>query len=314
MTLVSSNIAVPFSGDGGTPRLFIKLEGGVSFSSELPVLIYPKNPDYVKATVGTVAIIGNRQTAITAEPIPFENSSESETKFPRPLSPFFERFGDIIAGDGGEISPIFRYDPATDKVLAIDPTTGQRVKISGFALASYGVEYTKAVYTPNMQFSIVTGSLVETGAVVAGKDGAVAKLEIDRQVADSPNRVEAASVYSLAIIDNQSHFQSLWEYPAGWEDDPSFPGFPNQEPDPDHAVVFERIHEKVYVNIFGSVTTERFFPRIGKPYSGGSNNYRPKYLFRKGDPPEGYESAFGRIDFGRVFSDLKKRWSGLSNE
>jgi hypothetical protein len=151
----------------------------------------------------------------------------------------------------------------------------------------------------------------EWGTVYISKDTSQASLKIPAQTISFQNQVELYTVTSDYLADASNPYNyatpgsshSAWEMPTDWPANLVYPSGLGNAPSDDDASVMTFIHERGYI-LNNRMQVERNTRNNFTPYVGVFS-YKPRYVFRKAQPPS-------EEDLLKIYNDTE--WEKLKEQ
>jgi hypothetical protein len=283
--------------------------------------------EYV-ASVGTARAGERLPQFVMGEGVKFVGSSSATLKYPGPFDVVIDTSRSVLMRKVKSYGrTIFQrvyvdliYDPLAESVVTADG-----LPVYGAASVTYQALYQLVYYRPEVdnQWWRYAGVSFGLGTLFAFNENAVATLDMELDLKDSPDWIEYARVFSKIVLDAKG----VWEFPPNWkstyqgnkdklgeqrDDYPADGEFPNttETVDGGNSFVDERVHLMVEVDSNGRL-------RYGDHNNGGSGHtlweqpylgnstYQPDYEIRFAEPPGG-SRATSAEDFKR--SQNNRTW------
>lgn len=283
--------------------------------------------EYV-ASVGTARAGESLPQFVMGEGVKFSGSASAQLKYPGALNVLIDEsrsllMRKVVVNQRTYFNRVYVglvYDPETESVVTADG-----LPVYGAASVTYQALYQLVYYRPEVEnlWWKYAGASFGLGTLFAFNEYAVATLDMELDLKDSPDWVEYARVFSKIVLDAKG----VWEFPPNWKttysdnkklqgeqrkDYPAEGRFPNttETVDGGNSFVDERVHLIVEVNSIGTLRYQDHnnggdgYWAWEQPYFGNST-YDPDYEIRFADPPGGAKATSAE-DFKR--SQNNRTW------
>lgn len=244
-------------GADGFP-LQLLLEEGIIIGNDRFLRLYPSVNAIIRASVGSINTLGTHVQLIETENVQFNGSLTASTRFPIAQLLNVDTYGSTFDKDGNIISVSF-----TAKNGVIEASQ----EVFGSIIVDYNTTYRRLRYIPVSE-ELPSGAIsITLGTVLAFFNASVATFEVQ------PSAFPDIEEFELYAIESKTVVQELtvFEFPPGFPDDPTFPQLPGSSniPDPNESfIVVRRFHEIGYITASGSFTSREFFVRNENPFIG----------------------------------------------
>ena len=299
-----------------------------NFNGDLVARCFFSEPVQYVASVGTARAGEKLPQFVMGEGVKFSGSERATLKYPGAFDVVIdtsrsvlmrksERYGRTIFV---RVNVGLIYDEETESVVTEDG-----LPVYGAASVTYQALYQLVYYRPEVEnlWWKYAGASFQLGTLFAFNENAVATLDMELDMKDSPDWIEYARVFSKIVLDAKG----VWEFPPNWktvyqnnkqlqgdqrQDYPPDGTYPNtsQTVDGGNSFVDERVHLIVEVNSIGTLRYQDHnnggdgYWAWEQPYFG-SSTYDPDYEIRFADPPGG-SKATSAEDFKR--SQNNRTW------
>ena len=323
-----------------------------SFDGSLRARCFFTDPVQYVASVGTAQGGERLPQFVMGEGVKFNGSSSATLKYPGALDVVIdtsrsvlmrkaERYGRTIFQ---RVNVGLLYDPITESVVTEDG-----LPVYGAASVTYQALYQVVYYRPEIEnlWWKYAGASFGLGTLFAFNENAVATLDMELDMKDSPDWIEYARVISKIVLDAKG----VWEFPPNWktvytnnkqklgeqrDDYPAEGTFPNtaETVDGGNSFVDERVHLIVEINSIGTLRYDDHnnggdgYWAWEQPYFG-STTYDPDYEIRFADPPGGakatsaedfkrsqnnrtWRTVFAGVDKQKVFEKIQDEYPGAT--
>ena len=272
-TPLSTSVLFPFGDNaGGTLTLTAGGDIILPIGSLLVTMVdtIPGGSPSLYSTVGEIKEVGRGSKHIKET---FANITGADSfELPYRSCTFLLMFA--YNEDGVRGTPDYTIDP--------DGVVRFAEKIWGMArIGAYEQSVTYLSYTPFSRGDATVGLSTEYGTIAAYKHGVLATLEMSPiSVNNGEEELEIFRVESKVLV----NAEGAWEYPEGWPNSPSYPGYAGvKTPKPRIGVVTTRVHEIGLVSPKnGYIYVRKFFHAWNQPFFG-TISYKPKYELVHGD-------------------------------
>lgn len=244
-------------GADGFP-LQLLLEEGIIIGNDRFLRLYPSVNAIIRVSVGSITKLGTHVETIETENVQFNGSLTASTRFPVAQLLNVDTYGSTFDKDGNIISVSF-----TAKNGVIEASQ----EVFGSIIVDYNTTYRRLRYIPVSE-ELPSGAIsITLGTVLAFFNASVATFEVQ------PSAFPDIEEFELYAIESKTVVQELtvFEFPPGFPDDPTFPQLPGSSniPDPNESfIVVRRFHEIGYITASGSFTSREFFVRNENPFIG----------------------------------------------